>query len=220
VGVGLRPEAYPARDKGLCRARLGLPPDAFVVLFLGRQVEYKGLGTALSAIVSLRREHPQILYLVVGPDTEYSSRLFAQSADRSVVVSLGMVPDDTRLDALGACDCLVLPSGGEAFGIAFLEAWIMGKPVIGPQMPAVTSLISEGHDGWLVPIGDPVAIANALRRWVRDPALARQMGDNGRRKVLERYTCARVAESVEAAYLRALSTHGRAQAAGKSPLDA
>ena len=220
VGVGLRPAAYPERDKGACRARLGLPADAFVVLFLGRQVEYKGLGTALDAIVRLRSDNPQIRYLVVGPDTEYSRRLLAQCADRSMVVSLGKVPDDVRLDALSSCDCLVLPSAGEAFGIAFLEAWIMGKPVIGPRMPAITSLVSEGRDGWLVPVGNPVAIAGALQRWIDDPALVRQMGENGRRKVLERYTCARAAESAEAVYLRTLGTHDRAQAAGSRPLDA
>jgi glycosyltransferase involved in cell wall biosynthesis len=131
------------------------------------------------------------------------------------VTNLGLVSDDTRLDALNACDCLVLPSEGEAFGIVFLEAWAVGKPVIGPRTPAVASVVSDGQDGWLVPVGDPMAVARALQSWIADPALVRRMGDNGRKKLVERYTCARVADVVEGVYLCAVRARHRAQALGR-----
>ncbi|RLC91931.1 MAG: hypothetical protein DRI79_01750 [Chloroflexi bacterium] len=204
AGNGLRPEAYPMRDITACRQRLGLPEDAFVTLFLGRQVEYKGLGTALEAFIALRRSHPHLIFLVVGPETDYSRRLFARHDGLPGVVNLGAVSDDVRLDALNACDCLVLPSRGEAFGIVFLEAWIVGKPVIGPRTAAVSTVIRDGQDGWLVPLDDPGAIGEALKRWISSPALARQMGESGRRRVLSRYTCSRIADVVEGIYFRTL----------------
>jgi len=215
AGIGLRLEDYPSRDPHACRRRLGLPEDAFVVLFLGRQVAYKGLGVVLEAVAPLHRLHPQVHLLAVGPETPYSRELFARCTRSGAVTNLGLVSDDTRLDALNACDCLVLPSEGEAFGIVFLEAWAVGKPVIGPRTPAVASVVSDGQDGWLVPVGDPMAVARALQSWIADPALVRRMGDNGRKKLVERYTCARVADVVEGVYLCAVRARHRAQALGR-----
>ena len=140
--------------------------------------------------------------VVAGPETAYSRQLFSCSEGQPGLVHLGTVTDDQRLDVLNACDCLALPSAGEAFGIVFLEAWIEGKPVIGPRTAAGETLIRNGLDGWLVPPGDSAAIVEALERWLDEPASARQMGESGRQRVLQRYTWARTADIVEGVYLR------------------
>jgi glycosyltransferase involved in cell wall biosynthesis len=209
AGNGLRPESYPMRDVVACRRRLGLSEDAFVLLFLGRQVEYKGLKPTLDAFRLLQVRYPHLHFLVVGPETDFSRSLFADHDQVPRVTNLGLVSDETRLDALNACDCLVLPSRGEAFGIVFLEAWILGKPVIGPRTSAVSSVIRDGRDGWLVPVDDSGAIAAALKRWIDSPALAAQMGESGRQRVLERYTSTRIADIVEGVYLRTLRARHR-----------
>jgi glycosyltransferase involved in cell wall biosynthesis len=209
AGNGLRPESYPTRDVAACRRRLGLPEDAFVLLFLGRQVEYKGLKPTLDAFRLLQAGYRHLHFLVVGPETDFSRRLFAGHDQVPRVTNLGRVSDETRLDALNACDCLVLPSRGEAFGIVFLEAWIVGKPVIGPCTSAVSTVIRDGRDGWLVPVDDSGAIAVALKRWIDSPALATQMGESGRQRVLERYTGARITDIVEGVYLRTLRARHR-----------
>jgi glycosyltransferase involved in cell wall biosynthesis len=183
---------------------LGLPDDAFVVLFLGRQVQYKGLGTTVEAFRRLRARRPHAQLLVVGPETDFSHQLFEDLGNGNGISNLGRVSDDARLDALNACDCLVLPSQGEAFGIVFLEAWLMGKPVIGPRSAAVETVITDGRDGFLVPVGEPEAIEAALERWISRPYLAREMGARGRERVLERYTTQRIADIVEGVYLRTL----------------
>jgi glycosyltransferase involved in cell wall biosynthesis len=204
--IGLRGHEYPIRDRVACRRRLGLPADAFVVLFLGRQVEYKGLETVYGAVCALRASYPSLTLVVAGPETDYSQRLFSDGG--AGLVNLGSVTDDRRLDLLNACDCLALPSSGEAFGIVFLEAWIVGKPVIGPRTAAGETLIREGLDGWLVPPGDPAAIAGALQRWLDQPDLARRMGESGRERVLERYTWARSADVVLDVYRRVIQDRG------------
>jgi glycosyltransferase involved in cell wall biosynthesis len=190
-----------------------LPEEAFVMLFLGRQIEYKGLGTALDAFIALKKRHSHLHFLVVGPETDFSRKLFAQHEDLEAVTNLGFVSDDVRLDALNACDCLVLPSAGEAFGIVFLEAWIMGKPVIGPSTVAVSTVIRDGQDGWLIPLHDPGGIVEALDRLIASPALARRMGASGRSRVLQRYTQARITDVVEGTYLRTLRARHRARIA-------
>lgn len=204
AGNGVRVEAFPRREAATCRRRLGLPTDAFVVLFLGRQVKYKGVETALDAFALLRRRFPCAQLVVAGPETDYSRRLFSRWQGLAGLVNLGRVSNEERLDLLNACDCFILPSVGEAFGIVYLEAWSVGKPVIGVHTRAVSTVIKDGVDGWLVPADNPVTLAAALGRWVETPALARQMGERGRDKVLNRYTTARVADVVEGVYRRTL----------------
>jgi glycosyltransferase involved in cell wall biosynthesis len=188
---------------------LGVPPDVFLVLFLGRQVKYKGVGTTLDAFALLQRRYPGLHLAVAGPETDYARRLFAGREGQPGLLELGKVSDDERLDLLNACDCLVLPSPGEAFGIVYLEAWAVGKPVIGVRTRAISTVIEDGRDGWLVPATEPVALARALSRWIESPQLARQMGALGRAKVLRRYTTERVTDVAEGVYLRVMRACGR-----------
>jgi glycosyltransferase involved in cell wall biosynthesis len=204
AGCGVRADAYPSRDQTACRQRLGLPRDEFVLLFMGRQVQYKGIEATLEAFSLLRRRNPSVHLLVAGPETDYSRRLFARWQGHPGILNLGRVSDDTRLDAMNACDCMVLPSAGEAFGIVYLEAWMAGKPVVGVNTPAVSTVIEDGVDGWLVPHDDSMSLAMALERWIKAPDLASQMGERGRAKVLSRFTTVRVADVVEGVYRRTL----------------
>jgi glycosyltransferase involved in cell wall biosynthesis len=208
-GHGVRVEAFPIWEAAACRQRLGLPQNVFVILFLGRQVQYKGVGTAVKAFALLRRRYAHAHLVVAGPETDYSRRLFSGWQEQAGLLNLGRVSEDVRLDLLNACDCLVLPSTGEAFGIVYLEAWAVGKPVAGVRTRAISTVIGDGRDGWLVPAGDAFALAQALGRWIESPALARQMGERGRAKVLNRFTTARVADVTEGVYLRTLRARDR-----------
>lgn len=204
AGNGLELSLYPLRDKFACRQRLGIPREAFVMLFLGRQVKYKGIAPTLNAFITLKAQHPSLYFLIIGPETDYSRELFSHYSGLSGISNLGLVSDDVRIDALNACDCLVLPSEGEAFGIVFLEAWAMSKPVIGPRLATVATVVRDGQDGWLVPLGDSQAIVNALKSWIDSPELARQMGESGHTRLLNCYTRKNIADVVEGVYLRTL----------------
>jgi glycosyltransferase involved in cell wall biosynthesis len=217
-GCGVRITGSERCERTECRRRLGLPSEAFVALFLGRQVRYKGIEMTLDAFALLRRRYPDLLLVVAGPETDESRCLFARWRDAPGLLNLGRVSDEQRLDLLNACDCLVLPSTGESFGIVYLEAWSVGKPVIGIQTRAIATVIEEGEDGWLVPPGDPVALAEALARWIDAPHLARQMGERGRTKVLDRYTTARVADVAEGVYLRTLRARHTQSVGGRNQL--
>jgi glycosyltransferase involved in cell wall biosynthesis len=162
------------------------------------------VGTALAAFDLLRQRHPKLYLVVAGPETDYSRRLFSDRAVAPGLVRAGRVSEKERLDYLNACDCFVLPSTGEAFGIVYLEAWSVGKPVIGVRTRAMETVIEDGRDGWLVPADEPSALAEALGRWAASPGLAREMGERGRVKVLGRYTTARMADVAEDVYVRTL----------------
>jgi glycosyltransferase involved in cell wall biosynthesis len=216
-GNGLKLEDYEAGQQGdqaAARRRLGLPETGFFLLFLGRKSDYKGVDLTLEAFAALRRQHPDLHLLAVGPETDYSQALWPRFGDLEGLHVRGAVPDEEKLAALQASDCLVLPSAGEAFGIVFLEAWIMGKPVVGARTLAVSSVIADGQDGLLATPGDAADLAACIARLVADPDRAREMGARGRAKVLRRYTVPRIADRVEGIYLRVLR---RRQRRGKHP---
>jgi glycosyltransferase involved in cell wall biosynthesis len=206
-GSGPNLERFPPRDPATARAQLGLPADAFVVLFLGRKTPYKGLEATLQAFARLRRTHPHAYLIAMGPETAESQQLWQTQGVPAQVLVRGQVDDDERLAALAATDVLLLPSVGEAFGIVYLEAWAYAKPVIGAPIRAVSALIDEGVNGWLIAPERIEAITQRLV-WLADhPDEGRAVGEAGRRKLHARYTTQRIAELVEHVYLRAIRRH-------------
>ena len=72
----------------------------------------------------------------------------------------------------------------ESFGIAYLEAWLSGVPVIAADLPAMRCVVHHEQDGLLVPYGDKDRLRETLGRLLSDSALARSMGEKGRQKAL------------------------------------
>jgi glycosyltransferase involved in cell wall biosynthesis len=204
AGVGLQLKQFPMQDAQSCRRELAIPSQAFALLFLGRKTEYKGLDLVLQAFAALQQLYPQLYLLAVGPETDHSHELWAQYQELPNLLHLGKVPDETRLAALNACDCLIVPSAGEAFGIVFLEAWAVGKPVIGARTRAVESLVTDGQDGYLVPPGSVPQLLERIVCLLENPSLGQQMGRHGQVKLQNRYTVARITDIIEGVYLRTL----------------
>jgi glycosyltransferase involved in cell wall biosynthesis len=213
-GHGLAVEEYKPGlelERAEARRRLGLPVEGFMVLFLGRKSDYKGLDVALDAHAALSQHVPELHFMAVGPETDFSRSIWGRYQGLPRLHVMDAVPHEEKLAALRASDCLVLPSTGEAFGIVFLEAWIMGRPVVGARTPSVSSVINQGVDGLLSTPGDAGDLAACISRLASDPMLAQQMGAAGHDKVVTRYTVPRVADRVEGAYLRVLRRRQRAR---------
>lgn len=209
AGNGIRPEMFPVQNRDSCRDALGLPREAFVVLFFGRKESYKGAGRVLEAYASIRSAHPDMLLITAGPTTDFWRGMTAEVAGLPGWRDYPAVSDEERSRLMGAADVLALPSEGEAFGIVFLEAWMMGAAVLGPRNPAVASVVSEGVDGLLAAPGRVDEVAACLHQMAQDRERTRSMGIQGRRKVLQRYTVDRLADVVEGTYMRAVRDRRR-----------
>jgi glycosyltransferase involved in cell wall biosynthesis len=203
-GNGLRLDRFPPLDRSTCRARFGLPDNGFVILFLGRKTEYKGLDFCVDAFAALRQSREDVYLLAVGPETAFSRSLWARYANLDGLVVRGEVSDEERLMSLAACDVLALPSAAEAFGIVYLEAWAYCHPVIGASIPSVSSVVAAGEDGLLVEPGQASSLARAFSYLADHPQQTREMGERGRAKLERRYTIQRIAGIFEAASLRVL----------------
>lgn len=203
-GNGLRLEDFSPIRQFEARAHFELPKSGFVMLFLGRKASYKGLDMCLEAFLMLRQRRKDVYFLAIGPETEFSEDLWTRYSKIEGLIVRGRVSDKERLMALAACDVLVLPSVGEAFGIVYLEAWAYGKPVVGANIPSVASVVEDGSDGFLVRANESGDLVERLERLIADPVMSQTMGSRGRAKLGRRYTVERIADIVEGTYARVL----------------
>ena len=148
AGCGLRAEGYPTRDQDACRERLGLPRDAFVILFMGRQVQYKGIETTLEAFSLLRRRYPSVHLLVAGPKRR-------PREVRGLPHATWLPEVDPVLLAAGA-DLCVMPTWRDTLGLALVEALACGTPVIASGFAGVAEYLKGPHAGLLLDEPDDV----------------------------------------------------------------
>lgn len=148
-------------EREAARRELGLDLDPFLVMFYGRVVPDKGIGTLVDALEQLNCSRPVEL-LVVGPqpDEEFTARVFA--TDRLRIHQLPMRTD--VVTPLHAADLVVVPSEGEeAFGRTVIEAMSTGRPVIASAVGGIPEILSGEFARFLVPPGDATAIAANVR---------------------------------------------------------
>lgn len=163
VHNGVDPAEYPpggTAERETARRALDLDPDPFLVMFYGRVVPDKGIGTLVDALEQLDDSRPVEL-LVVGPqpDQEFTSRLF--TTDRLRIHQLPMRTD--VVTPLHAADLVVVPSEGEeAFGRTVIEAMSTGRPVIASAVGGIPEILTGDFARLLVPPGDPTAIATKV----------------------------------------------------------
>lgn len=194
--TGTGPMLSSRYDAGAFRVRHGIGGP--MVLFLGQKFAYKNYEAVLAAAPLVWERWPDTRFVFIGPRTRHSQRVFAAQSDPRIV-ELDTVGLGEKTSALAACDVFCMPSSQESFGGVFVEAWMMGKPVIGGDIPAVREVIADGVDGFLVP-PDPATIADRILTLLDDRALAQRMGEAGRKKVLARFTWDKLAAKTLVVY--------------------
>jgi glycosyltransferase involved in cell wall biosynthesis len=167
----------------------------FVFLYIGRLYpEQKGLATLIEAFASLPRQ-PGAQLRLVGEDWGGLSIVRDLARTRGVgdsVVTTGTLSRSELLRELARADVLVLPSRFEPFGIVLLEAMAAGLPIVASRVGGIPEIVLDGETGLLVPPDRPAALATALQQLRNDPALGRQLGAAGRRRV-EQFSWERIA---------------------------
>lgn len=202
LGQGIDLSLLEGGDGRRFRSTHGLT-DQPLILFLGRKVENKGIDILLDAMPLIWKEIDQTVLVLAGQSSPYFQALYKShplSQDHRIL-SLDDFPEEEKADLLTACDFLILPSQVESFGVVFLEAWAKGKPVIGARIPAVSDMIDEGEDGFLVPYGDKLSLAAAAIKLLKDSDLRRAMGEKGKGKVHHQFEIGRITDRIEALFL-------------------
>ena len=144
------------------RQELGVPAEAWAMVFVGSGFERKGLGTALSALAALDDRASRLLVVGKGNPRPYQA-LAERLGIRERVSWLGPRPDVERWYA--AADTCVLPAHYEPFGNVHLEALAAGVPMVTSTAAGGAEVVLEGESGAIVEPGAPDKLAAALARF-------------------------------------------------------
>jgi phosphatidylinositol alpha-mannosyltransferase len=182
--------------------RIPTADEPLRIVFVGQAVARKGLSVLLAAFEALRDHVPSTLTLV-GSTREEVAHLML---DGRGVTALGKVSDAEKVAQLQAADVLCAPSlGRESFGMVLTEAFAAGTPVVASDIAGYRDVVRGGSDGILVAPGDPIALAEGLRRMALEPQLRAEMAASARERA-ERFAWPRVAAEVAEAYADAIAT--------------
>ncbi len=178
--------------------------DRPVVTVVGRLRWEKGQATLVRAMSQIAREVPEAVLLVVGdgPDREALGRQVAEAGLAERTVWAGMRSAEELPAFYGLSTVVAVPSVFEGFGLVAAEAMAAGTPVVASAVGGLREVVEDGVTGLLVPPGDAGALASAVIRILRDPALGEEMGRRGRDRVRALFSLERFEASTLAAYRR------------------
>jgi teichuronic acid biosynthesis glycosyltransferase TuaC len=184
VRNGVDTKRFHPVDRAEARRRLGIAPEARVVIGVGGLIERKGFHRVIPEIARLAVEMPDLRYLIVGGGTtqaDMRGRLEAMAAAEGVAANVVFCgpqsPDDLKW-FYGAADVFALATEHEGWANVFLEAMACGLPVVTTAVGGNAQVVSHPGLGALVPFWEPAAFADALRgalsanRWDRDAIVA------------------------------------------------
>jgi glycosyltransferase involved in cell wall biosynthesis len=211
-------------NENAVRRELDLAPGAPVLLQTATLRPQKAVEVMIGAMAPLRRVHPDVRLLVAGQgDVDRLQGLAAAEGVADAVSLLGPRRDVT--DLLAAANVGVLSSDFEGMPLAVLEYMAAGLPVVATGVGGLPEIVREGETGFLVAPRDPAALAERISRLLADPALAREMGERGRRRQQEQFSSEVMVAAVTGLYERLLTAKGvsvpeaetTAAAAGPAP---
>jgi glycosyltransferase involved in cell wall biosynthesis len=207
-GIDVRSYRYRMRPVRKASAPLQL-------VYVGRLAPQKGLHETLEGLAMARAEGIAASLVVAGsgPEEDALKALAAKLDLGDAVRFAGPVYDGEKRALFESSDLLLLASHGEGLPYALLEGMAAGVPVIATPVGAIPDVVHHGVHGMLVPVGNPLAICNAIVRLAHNRALLSVMGIVSQRRVLKSYSVERLADDFAQLY-RTLCPAAKAEQAG------
>jgi glycosyltransferase involved in cell wall biosynthesis len=183
------------------------PAAPVTVAFVGRLVESKGIRTLVAAHQRLCRGGWDIRLLIAGlPDPANPTSIPASEIEawtrQPNVTHLGFVEDIAKLWA--SAHIAALPSHREGLPLSLLEAAACGRPLVATDVPGCRVIVRHDVNGFLVPLHDVEALAQAIDRLARDPELRRNFGRESRKLVETEFSSERIGRDLVSLYRRLL----------------
>jgi N-acetyl-alpha-D-glucosaminyl L-malate synthase BshA len=181
-------------------AREGEP----LIVHLSNFRPVKRIADVLAIFDAIRREIPARLLLIGdGPERSLAERLARKGGFEDRTTFLGNVA--TVETILPAARLMLLPSDAESFGLAALEAMACGVPVIGTAAGGLPEVVEDGRCGYLRPVGDVGAMAQAALGLLRDASLWERFSNESRRRAEQVFPTGAMVERYRAVYEKTLS---------------
>jgi glycosyltransferase involved in cell wall biosynthesis len=174
VGLDVSSMKCSDTDKESVIREFGMPPNAFVIGYLGSLATVKGTRTLVEAFASIRRKTKDDLFLLMVGDGDKSNLENLVKRERlSSVIFAGFRSDVPRF--LAAMDVFVLPSMSEGCPYSLLEAMAAGKAIVASDIPGIREVVRNGHEALLIHPCDSNILGETLLRMYADSGLRSQL---------------------------------------------
>jgi glycosyltransferase involved in cell wall biosynthesis len=191
------------------RARLGIPPERFLVGWLGRMTDIKRVDLLLEAFAELRRGGADAALVLAG-DGPLRAELERKAAELGIAAATHFVGYRSEVAPLyAAIDAIALTSANEGTPVAVIEALAAGVPAVSTDVGGVSDVVPDGRAGFLVEPNDTSAFAERLARLARDEPLRRELGSFGSEWVRSRYSIPRLVNDIDELYRELLAAPAR-----------
>jgi mannosyltransferase len=198
----------PPSDRAAAFAQTGLPGRHAIGCF-GRVRAQKGTDIFVDAMCELLPRYPDFTAVVVGAITPeqmafangLKKRIEATGLQSRVVIT-GELPIEEVQRWYQRLTIYAFTSRNEGFGLTLIEAMAAGAALVASRAGAAELVVEDGVTGVLTPSGNVNALVAALEPLMRDPALATEMGERGRARVLQKFSLEAEADGIAEVYRR------------------
>lgn len=182
-------EIIPKKTLQELRISLGIEPNDFVFIFIGRLVTDKGINELIAAFSKLSKVKNNIKLLLVGPlekeKNPISKETLFEIQHNSKIISTGY--QDVVRDYFALANVLVFPSYREGFPNVVLQAGAMGLPSIVSNINGCNEIIINNYNGIIIPIKNEITIFDAMQLLLEDEMIYHSLQTNARLSIENRY---------------------------------
>ncbi|MFV8345397.1 glycosyltransferase family 4 protein [Flavobacterium sp. ZB4P13] len=198
------PELFSVNDKQTLKTNLGITPEDFVFIFVGRLVGDKGINELIRAFQKIAVEINPVKLLLVGSFESDLDPLAAETlqeiSTNNKIISVGFQKDVRPYFAIS--DALIFPSYREGFPNVVMQAGAMGLPSIVTNINGCNEIVIEGENGTIIPVKNSNAIYEAMNKMIVDNHFSEKLQQNARPMIVCRYEQQVVWEAILAEYKR------------------
>ena len=199
--AGAACDAAPEYDPGRFRRRHGI--EVPFLLYSGRRTRAKGVPRLLASFAAAVDEGFDIRLVLTGEES-----VPVPSRIRDHVLDLHFIEDDDKADGLAAAVALCQPSAREGLGLAAIESWLAGRPVLAAEGGEVTVERCRASGGGIW-YGDTGEFVEAVRFLLENGKGAAAMGEGGREHIHARWSWGRALPLIEKALMAAADGGGK-----------
>lgn len=194
-------------DQGQARDRFDLPKDRVVIGVVARLFPLKGHAEILAAARLLVEREPDVLFAFVGsgPLLEELQRTVREAGLQDNVRFVGRVRPEEIPVAFSSFDVLAHASLREGLARVIPQAVLAGLPVVCYDLDGSSEVVTDGVNGFLVPVHDDAGFADRLQKLVSDTSLREQMGGKGRDRIQIEFSADEMVRRLDLLYRQLLS---------------
>jgi L-malate glycosyltransferase len=196
-----------SRSREKVRAELGVR-DEFLILHMSNMRPGKRIDLLLRSFAAMRtRDRTRLLILAGEPVQPYTEMIDRLGLKKQIIIRENEAAVE---DFISAADAGLYTSDYESFGLGILETLYFGKPIVAFDVGGIPEVVGSAYP--LYPFPNVTALASATDKLVESPSLARSLGEQGRKHVVEKFSAKIIVERYETLYRRVKSKIRRGKA--------